>query len=208
MLVVWERLLLNKCARKCVARARHRRLQWVVRRWQNFGADASHAKRLAKSASAMRRCKLASAAWRRWMMMHGLEMRVRICRTAWRLRIMAEVFSSLAEELLCAHELYRKAASHRWRLLGKAVFYSWRRWCAFLISSLQLFLISGVDSFHRLILHGTAFDTGSCWRRKDASSGVSSVELAMESWQQLCFAPGVTVLRWHKRSGGKLKELR
>eukprot|EP01043_Picozoa_sp_COSAG02_P083036 COSAG02_NODE_21138_length_800_cov_1.263909_1_plen_76_part_10 len=75
------------------------------------------------------------------MMMHGLEMRVRSCRTAWRLRMQAEVFSSLAEELLCAHELYRKAASHRWTVLGKVVFYSWRRWCAFLISFLQSFLV-------------------------------------------------------------------
>lgn len=133
MLVVWEGLLINKSTRKCVTRLRYRRLQWVVRSWQNFGTGVRHAKRLATCASAMWRRRLASAAWGRWMVMHGLEMRVRICRTAWRLRMLAEAFSSLAEELLCTHELYRKAASHRWRYLGKTVFYSWRRWCAFLI---------------------------------------------------------------------------
>ena len=56
-------------------------------------------------------------------------MRVRICRIAWRLRMLAETFSSLVEELLSVHELYRAAAGHRWRCLGRRVFFSWRRWC-------------------------------------------------------------------------------
>ena len=152
LLVVWEALLLNKSARKCVAQLRYRRLEQAIRSWQKFRADTIHAKRLVGYASTMWTRRLASAAWRRWMVLHGLEMRVRICRTAWRLRILAETFSSIAEELLCAHELHQVAVGHRWTCLGKTVFFSWRRWCVSHVAVPVLYIVQHYNAPRTAVL--------------------------------------------------------
>jgi hypothetical protein len=72
LVIVWERLLLNKQALQSRAHLRTRRLRWAVGSWQRWTTDARGRRRRLASARFVWRRRLALSAWRRWMVLHGL----------------------------------------------------------------------------------------------------------------------------------------
>ena len=91
----WKRWVLARSVGRGRGRLRTRRLLWAIDGWlQHTGASRSKQSRKVY-AGAVWRHRLAGAAWCRWRVLHSLEMRVRICRTAWRLRLLAEVSTNM-----------------------------------------------------------------------------------------------------------------